>query len=177
MKKLSILLVVLLVCITMPLMAQEEKAKKEKPAMPAPPQPLGEDWAWMVGEWEGWTESPMGKSKEWEKVSFGLDRQFLMVQATSEMNGMLYKGTGATTINPKTGELVGYWIDNFRGMYEGKGKGDANKFSMIWVGPMGKSTRITEKVSDDNYTITVKSTGPEGKEMEAKTVMTRKKSE
>ena len=42
---------------------------------------------------------------------------------------------------------------------------------------MGKSTRISEKVSDDEYTILVKSTGPDGKEMEAKTVMKRKKSE
>ena len=67
MRKLSILLLALLMCISLPLLAQEQ----EKPGTPpAPPKPLGEEWDWMVGEWEGYTESPMGKAKEWEKVEF-----------------------------------------------------------------------------------------------------------
>jgi len=175
MRKLSILLLALLMCISLPLLAQEQE--QEKPGTPPPPKPLGEEWDWIVGEWEGYTESPMGKAKEWEKVEFTLDRQFMMIQATSEWNGMTYKGGGVTTVDPKTGELVGYWFDNFRSVYQGKGKREGDKFTMTWIGPIGQSTRITEKVSDDKYTITVKMTGAEGKETESKTVMTRKKKE
>ena len=174
MRKSFILFVALIICISLPLMAQE----KEKPeAPPPPPKPLGQEWDWMVGEWEGWSESPMGKSKEWEKIEFTLDRQFLMIQASSEYDGMTYKGGGVTTVDPKTGELVGFWFDNLRGIYKGKGKLEGNKSTMTWVGPMGKSTRIIEKVSEDEHTVTVKMTGPDGKETEAKTVMKRIKKE
>jgi hypothetical protein len=178
MKHISILLLIVLLCISLPLIAQEqEKAKQEMTPMPEPPKPLGDDWNWMVGEWEGWSESPMGKSKEWEKAEFGLDKQFLLIKGTSEMEGMTYKGIGALTVNPETEELVGYWIDNYRCVYEGKGKQEGNKSIMKWVGPMGESTRIQEKVDNNKYILTVKATGPDGKEMESKAVMIRKKSE
>ena len=174
MRRLSILLLALVLCITLPLLAQEQ----EKPGTPPPPpKPLGEEWDWMIGEWEGYAESPMGKSKEYEIVQFTLDRQFLFIQATSEYNGMTYKGGGVTTVDPETGGLVGYWFDNWRGIYMGKGELEDNKSTMTWEGPMGKSTRITEKVSNDEYTLTVKMTGPDGKEMESKAVMKRKQME
>ncbi len=81
---------------------------------------------------------------------------------------------GALTVDPKTGELIGYWIDNMRGFYIGKGKIGENQYTMTWDGPMGKSTRITEKINDDEFKITIKTTGPDGKPMEATTSLKRK---
>jgi len=173
MRKLFVILLALCICISLPLIAQEQ----EKPAMPSPPIPLSEqfvEWQWLLGEWEGFTELPMGKSIEWQKNELGLDDQFLLMEATSEMNGMSYKGMGALTVDPTTGELVGYWIDNRRGFYIGKGKIGANQYTMTWDGPLGKSTRITEKINDNEFKVTIKATGPDGKLMEATTVMKRK---
>jgi hypothetical protein len=177
MKKLTFLFTVLVLCLALPVLAQEkETTKVDKPEM-APPQPLDKDWAiWMVGEWEGHSESPMGKAVEWEKVELGLNGQFLFMQATSKAEGMDYEGIGVLTVDPKTGEYVGYWVDNFRGMYQGKGKLEGDKLMMMWKGTQGKSKRITQKVDDNKYIVKVKAESPDGKKMEAKTVMTRKKS-
>lgn len=141
---------------------------------PAPPKPLDDDMIkWMVGEWVGWSESPMGKTKEWMSCQIGLDGQFLLMSGKSEAGGMVYKGMGVMTINPKTGEHVGLWIDNMRGMYKGKGKREGNKTIMEWVGTMGKSTRITEKINEDKFAVTVKAPGPDGKMATMKAEYTR----
>lgn len=143
---------------------------------PAPPKPLDDDMIkWMVGEWEGWSESPMGKTKEWMSCQIGLDGQFMLMSGKSEAQGQVYKGMGCLTIDPKTGELVGLWIDNWRGMYKGKGKREGNKTIMEWVGTMGKSTRITEKINEDKFVETVKLPGPDGKMTTMKAEYTRVK--
>jgi hypothetical protein len=173
MRRFLILVLLLSLCLAQALAAQQ----KDKPAIPSLPTPLSEqfvEWQWLLGEWEGFTESPMGKSTDWQRNDLGLDDQFLLMEATSEMNGMNYKGMGAFTVDPKTGDLIGYWIDNMRGFYVGKGKIGENQFTMTWDGSMGKSTRITEKVNENEFKITIKATGPDGKPMEATTVMKRK---
>jgi hypothetical protein len=177
MKRLIQLLLAVTICVT-PLLAQE-KAEEKKVEMDAaqmmPPEALSDEWSkWMVGEWEGWSESAMGKSKDWFKCEFGLDGQFLMMQVSGTMeNGMTYEGMGAQTIN-QTGEVVGYWIDNWRGMYEGKGKPEGNKLTIVWESPMGKAERTMEKISDDKFTVIEKFSMPNGQIMESKSEMTRK---
>ena len=165
------------ICLALPLLAQDQEATKSESEMAqmTPPQALSDEWSkWMIGEWEGWSESPMGKSKDWMKCEFGLDGQFVMMQITGTMdNGLTYKGMGAQTVTP-AGEMVGYWIDNWRGMYEGKGKPEGNKITMVWESPMGKAERTMEKVSADKFTVLEKFSMPDGQMMESKSEMTRK---
>jgi hypothetical protein len=195
--------VVLLLC-SLPVLAQE-KEKPEEAAAPsmAPPSALTDDMlAWMIGEWEGWTQSPTGKDQEWDKFEWGLDNQFVLMTTTSKttemteeqkakametygmskddvekMIQMTYKGMGPLTMNPATGEYMGYWFDNWRGVYKGTGKRDGNKLSMTWEGPMGKETRTTEKVGDNKMVISIESTDAKGNVMKATTELTRKKME
>ncbi|MFQ6115176.1 MAG: DUF1579 family protein [bacterium] len=175
MRRLSIALFAMLVIIAMPLMAQEKEAAQEKQAM-APPEPLADEWSkWMVGEWKGWSESEQGKSKDWQKVELGLDGQFVMFQATSAIGEMTYKGMGALTHNPETGESMGYWIDNWRGMYAGKGKREGNKLTMEWKGYMGTYNETIEKVSDDKFVTTYSFTDPQGNTSQGRGEMTRVK--
>jgi hypothetical protein len=189
MKKISLFLVLLFI-VAVPLYAQM-----------APPKPLNDDLcAWMVGEWEGWSNSPMGKTKDWAKYEWGLDKQFVLTQYTGQttemtddqkkkamemysmskedvekMMKMAYKGRGPITMNPATGEFMGYWFDNWRSVYKGTGKRDGNKLTMTWEGPMGTEVRTTEKVSNDKMVVTFKSTDPKGNVTEGKSELTRKK--
>ena len=184
----------------MPLPAQEKESKEAAQSM-SPPKPLQDDLcAWMVGEWEGFSVSPMGKTKDWQKVEWGLDGQFVVttyssttVEMTEEqkkkametwgmskedvenMMNMAYKGMGPMTINPATGEFVGYWFDNWRGMYKGSGKREGNRVTMSWEGPMGTEVRTTEKTGDDTMVVTFKSMDPKGNPMEGRTELKRKK--
>jgi len=190
-----------LIVSPLPTVAQEEK-KMTQEAMPmTPPKPLADDFhTWMVGEWEGWSTSPMGKSQDWQKIDWELDNQFVIVHYTAKptetnpegmkamaeamkmskedmdkMAKMAYKGMGPMTINPQTGEIVGYWFDNWRGAYKGTGKREGNKITMNWEGTMGTSERTIEKVSDDKMVMTYKEKDPSGKVMEGRTELTRKK--
>ena len=201
MKRIGFVFLTAFVLLALPLLGQEkEKAKEAAPSM-TPPKALTDDLCtWMIGEWEGWTQSPMGKSKDWQKVDWGLDKQFVMTNYTSKtsemtaeqkkkamedygmsaedvekMIKMTYKGMGPLTVNPTSGEYIGYWFDNWRGVYKGTGKREGNKITINWEGPMGTEVRTTEKVSDDQMVVTFKSTDPKGHAMEGKTELTRKK--
>jgi hypothetical protein len=195
--------ITLLVLFSLPALGQEKEKPQEATPSMAPPSALADDMcAWMIGEWEGWTTSPMGKAKEWDKFEWGLDNQFVMMHATSktaEMNEeqkkkameaygmskedvekmmeMTYKGMGPITIDPSTGEYIGYWFDNWRGVHKGTGKREGNKVTMTWEGQMGKETRTTEKVSENTMVISIKSTAPNGNVMEARSELTRMKAE
>ncbi|NIR47654.1 DUF1579 domain-containing protein [candidate division KSB1 bacterium] len=177
MKKLFTLVIALSVCFAIPLMAQEQEMAKSEMEEHAAPPPLDDEWSnWMVGEWEGTSEGPMGKSKDWMKCQKGLDGQFLIIHWKGKMdNGMTYEGRGASTIHPMSGKVMGYWIDSMRGMYEGEGKREGNKLTMEWTGSTGTAVRITEKISDDKFVVTEKMTMPDGSTMEGTSEMTRKK--
>ena len=203
MKRNLMLVAAVLGVLSLPVLAQEQEKPKEAAPSMAPPSALADDMcAWMIGEWEGWTESPMGKAKEWDKFEWGLDNQFVIMHATSKttemseeqkakvmeaysmskddvekMIQMTYKGMGPLTMNPATGEYMGYWFDNWRGVYKGTGKREGNKVSVTWEGPMGKETRTTEKVDDNTMVIFIQSTDPMGNVTEAKTELTRMKAE
>ena len=203
MKRNLMLVAAVLGVLSLPVLAQEQEKPKEAAPSMAPPSALADDMcAWMIGEWEGWTESPMGKAKEWDKFEWGRDNQFVIMHATSKttemseeqkakvmeaysmskddvekMIQMTYKGMGPLTMNPATGEYMGYWFDNWRGVYKGTGKREGNKVSVTWEGPMGKETRTTEKVDDNTMVIFIQSTDPMGNVTEAKTELTRMKAE
>ncbi|NIR47653.1 DUF1579 domain-containing protein [candidate division KSB1 bacterium] len=178
MRKLVVILLALMVCVAMPLMAQEkeEMAKGEMEEY-APPPPLDDKWCnFLIGEWEGTSEGPMGKSQERETIEMGLNGQFLFRRAEGKMeNGMSYVGMGAMTIDPESGKYVGYWIDSHRGMYEGTGQAEDGKLTMSWEGDMGSYTQVIEKVGDDKIAGTWTYTPADGEPMKGTYEMTRKK--
>jgi hypothetical protein len=192
-----------LVCILLlagSVLAQEQKAAPEAMSM-MPPQALSDDLlTWMVGEWEGWTTSPMGKSHDWQKIEWALDNQFIIMHYTAKttepnqeamkamaeamkmskedmekMQNMVYKGMGTMTLNPQNGELMAMWFDNMRGTYKGTGKREGNMFVTSWESPMGTETRTIEKAGEDKMVMTFKGKGPTGEDMEGRTELTRKK--
>jgi hypothetical protein len=201
MRKTLTLLLALTVLMALPLLAQEKDMKKDATPSMMPPQPLADDlFTWMVGEWEGASTSPMGKSHDWQKIEMGLDNQFVLTHYTSKtvemtpeqikaaaaMHGMteeqakglvgtVYKGMGPMTINPATGEIVAYWFDSMRGVYTGKGKRDGNKYTVNWEGPMGSSVMVVEKTSDDKMVMTFDQKDPAGNVMQSRAEFTRKK--
>lgn len=175
MKKFFIILLALSVYVAVPLMAQEkEMAKKEMPAMPAPPAPLNDDFMnWMVGEWKGWSEGMMGKSEDWMKCKMDFGGQFMMIDYKADGPMGSFTGGGAYTLNQEGG-IEAFWIDSFREMATGKGMRDGDTMTIQWEGKMGNGTRVTKKISDDKFVVTSKFEMG-GQVMESKSEMTRVK--
>lgn len=141
----------------------------------APPPPLDDKhFGWLIGEWEGWSESPMGKSKDWMKCEMGLGGQFMLMHYKNESDMGMFTGMGAMTIGPD-GNIKAVWIDSWRSISSGTGTRDGDKTRMVWEGPMGQHVRVMTKVGDDKYVEEITMTGPDGGEMHAKSEMTRVK--
>ena len=83
------------------------------------------------------------------------------------------------TIDPKTGERIGYLFDSLRFIAKGTGRLEGNKEIMEWewsgTGQGATSVGIMERISDNKFIGTHKYTLPNGKKMEEKLVLTRKK--
>jgi len=151
-------------------MAGDDKAAGE--AMMAPPPPLDEaTLGWMVGEWEGWTESPMGKSEDWMTCKLGLNGQFLVMEYKSKTPMGDYEGMGVLTVQGD--EVKGHWFDNWRNTSEGTGTMDGTKTTITWSSPEGDHTRITELV--DGKMVTTMKMEKGGQQMESRSEMTRVK--
>ena len=175
MKKLFVVLLALMVCFAMPLLAQEDKKEMGGDMEMAPPTPLTKDafCSWMVGEWKGWSDGgSMGKAESWEKVEMKLNGQFLH-RTAKDSHG--YEGMGILTMHPETGQFMGGWVDNFRGMYDGNGNREGNVLSMEWKGAPGTYKQVSTKVDNNTYTYTWSFTDPAGNTMQGKGEMTRVK--
>ncbi len=205
MKKLSILLLVVVVSLSSYAINEEREAAKESGSTSFQPKPLDDDWSkWFVGEWEGIAESDAGTAKLSIKIDFGLNGQFLIMKGESELTELADKqrqylkdALGAPdediesyqsstfrdlqilTIDPKTGEVVGYLFDSMRCIAEGRGRRQGNKQIIEWkwfVTAQGAtSVGIIEKINDNKFTLNHKYTLPNGEKMEDKAEMTRKK--
>ena len=176
MRKLLVVLLGLLVCVAMPLMAQDDKpmAKKDAEMEMGPPPALDNDYMnWMVGQWEGVGESPMGKSEIKMSCQMGLGGQFMMTEYNSKSEMGDFSGVGAMTLSQE-GDVKGFWIDSMRTMAQGKGTRDGNKVTVVWEGGMGKMTRTTEMVSEDKMVVTSVYETPQGN-VEGKEELTRVK--
>jgi len=94
---------------------------------------------------------------------------------------MPYKSLQIQTIDPKTGERIGYCFDTMRCIAKGTGRLEGNKEIMEWEwsGTLQGATSvgIMEKISDNKFTCTHKITLPNGNKMEEKIEMIRKKIE
>jgi len=158
-----------------------------------------EGWAKSdKGEHKDWI-----KGKCSVKIEFGLNEQFLIYNSGSEVGEMTHEqiqsikdAMGASdeeierlqqygfkelqfhTIDPRSGERIGYLFDSARCIARGIGRLEGNKEIMEWQwsgeGQGATSTRIIEKISDDELAINHKYTLPDGSKMEDKIEMTRK---
>jgi hypothetical protein len=202
--RLSIILLVVMISITSCAINDGRKNTKENRPSAFQPKPLDDDWSkLLVGEWEGTGESDAGEGKGWEQIELGLNGQFLIIKGEAEITQIspeqkqylketlhasdeeiekfqssTFKSIEIHTIDPKTGEIIGYLFDSLRCIAKGRGKQEGNKEIMEWEwfgNGQGTSIRITEKVSDDKLIITEKYTLPDGSIMEDKGQMIRKK--
>jgi len=136
-------------------------------------------------------------------IELGLNGQFLIMKGEAETGEMtpdqikqLKETTNASdedierflsmpfkelqihTIDPKTGEIVGYLFDSMRCIAEGRGRRQGNKEIIEWewsgTAQGATSVRIIEKISHNKFTINHKYTLPNGNKMEDRGVMTRK---
>jgi hypothetical protein len=92
---------------------------------------------------------------------------------------MPYKSLQIQTIDPKTGERIGYCFDSMRCIGKGTGRLEGNREIMEWewsgILQGATSVGIMEKISDNKFTSTHKITMPDGNKMEEKIEMIRKK--
>jgi hypothetical protein len=204
MKKLSVVSLLIAVIITSCTVNQEKEVAKESRPSAFLPKPVDDDWSkWLVGKWEGSGESDAGKGKGWVQIELGLNGQFLIMKGEAQITEITgeqkqylketlhasdedierfqsstFKSLEIHTIDPKTGETIGYLFDSLRCIAKGRGKREGNKEIMEWKwsgSGQGTSIRIKEKVSDNKLVITEKYTLPDGSTMEDKGEMTRKK--
>jgi hypothetical protein len=204
MKRLSIILLVVTISMASCAINQEKSAKESRPST-FQPKPLDDDWSKsLVGEWEGSGKSNAGKGKGRTKIELGLNGQFLIKKGQAKITEItpeqkqflketmyasdediakfqssIFKSIEIYTIEPQTGEIIGYLFDSLRCIAKGTGRREGNKEIMQWQwsaqGQGASSTRITEKVSADKLVITEKYTMQDGSIMEDKWEMIRKK--
>jgi hypothetical protein len=148
--------------------------EETKPVAGGPPPAVEDEYLkWMVGRWEGRTRSPMGGSEERMTCDMGLGGQFLLIDFESVIEGGgVYSGKGALTVEAR-GELVGWWIDSWRTMSRGSGRRKGNVVTMEWEDSSGKQSRIVEMLGKSKRRETIKMVGPDGREIEAISEMTR----
>ncbi len=204
MKRLSVILLVVMISMASCAINQGKNTKGSKPSA-FQPEPLDDDWSKsLVGEWEGYGESSAGKGKGRTKIELGLNGQFLIMKGEAEITEIApeqkqylkktmhasdediakfksstFKSIEIHTVDPKTGEIIGYLFDSMRCIAKGTGRREGNKEIMQWQwfgqGQGASSVRITEKVSDDKFIVTEKYTMQDGSIMEDKGEMIRKK--
>lgn len=91
---------------------------------------------------------------------------------------MPYKSMLIYTIDTKTGDIVEYVFDSLRAIAEGRGRVEGNKQTTKWQWPNSggvTSVSIRERLSGDKLAETWIHTMSDGKKMEEKLVLTRKK--
>ena len=139
-------------------MNEEKETVKESESASFQPKPLDDDWfKWLVGQWEGSVESDAGTGKIWTKIDFGLNGQFVIMKTESEITEITneqrqyfketlrasdedierfqnstFKELQIHTIDPKTGEVIGYLFDSLRCIAEGRGRRQGNKEIIEW---------------------------------------------
>ena len=166
-------------------------------ATPFLPPPLDDAWTqWIVGEWEGSGDSNAGRGHGKVRIALALSGQFLIHRGEAEITelepGYLKKHMGATdeeiarfkrqgyqgleiyTLDPKTGEVIGFLFDNLRCLATGKGRREGFKETMEWEWRTGhKSTRITERAGGDRMRVIERTRNADGSVMEDKGEMIR----
>ena len=138
------------------------------------------------------------------KIELGLNGQFLIMKSEAETDKMTpdqikyfkdtlnasdedikrvqsqpFKELQIHTIDPKTGERIGYLFDSMRCIAKGMGRLEGNREIMEWVwsgtARGATSVSIIEKINDNKFTYNHKYILPNGNTMEDKVEFTRRK--
>ncbi len=138
------------------------------------------------------------------KIELGLNGQFLIMKSWAETGEMTpdqikyfkdtlnysdedierlksnpFKSLQIHTIDPKTGEVIGYLFDSMRCIAQGRGRRQGNKEIIEWkwsaTAQGATSVSIIEKINDNKFTYNHKYILPNGNKMEDKVEFTRKK--
>jgi hypothetical protein len=200
MKRTFMVMFVLLAALTtILLLAQEKVSTHNKTSISSIDPAEDEMWNWMIGNWRGWSESPLGKTQDWIKCEWDLNQQFLLTHIKSQMiepnREMLqelaekhnttsdkiikmmlapYSGKGYSTIN-QNGKINCYWFDSLRRVYSGSEIRNGNMVKMIWKEEGGNIVieRTFEKVGENKLTGTFKNKLPNGQVIEGRFEATR----
>lgn len=168
------------------------------------PDPLDDGWTrWILGEWGDFCEPGSQEKRNGTMTAeLGLNGQFLIIRhehvitkedVESLKEGMqtdddqaakfqsnTHKEVEYYTIDPETGDVIGYLFDSLRCVAVGKGTRQGNKEVIEWRWKRGQreitSIRTTERIGEDKLMMTDKYLGPDGEVMmEGKAEATRKK--
>jgi hypothetical protein len=166
------------------------------------PPPLDDEWSrWLVGEWEGTGESDTGQGRGVERIALGLNGQFLVCRGRAEITGMTpdqvtylkqnmhasdeeierfkragYESLQFFTVDQTTGEVIGCLFDSLRCMARGRGRREGNREIVEWEWATGhRSTRITQRISEDKMAVTQRTPMPDGSVMEERGISVRRK--
>lgn len=131
-------------------------------------------WESLIGKWEGWSESPMGKSTDEIEFEWELQKQFFKTKVEAKSGEMNYKIVGYSTMDPKTGKITGYWFDTARLVYTSTETREGNKVMLRIEGGPAPVERVYEKVGDDKLVGTFKVMVPGGQTIEGRSELMRK---
>ncbi|MGD0573136.1 MAG: hypothetical protein ABSB11_08965 [Sedimentisphaerales bacterium] len=206
MKRLIAIAVIMLVITSCATNQEKESGKGNIPSLEPPKALDDDWSRWLVGNWQGTAKSDFGEHKDWAKgdcrlnIELALNGQFLVRKGRSQvtslsdeyikqlkgqhlsdsdiekMRNSTFESMEVYTIDPKTGEIVGYLFDSLRCVAKGTGKRQGNKEIINWVWSVqgqGSSTRVTEKIGNDRFISTEKYTMPDGSAMKDIAEMTR----
>jgi hypothetical protein len=169
MNKFISLFLIFIFIMTISVFAQEEESGMHM----TPPPPLKDEFMnWMVGEWEGYSKSEMGKSKDKLIYKMDLGGQFLVMHFTAEREGGVMTGMGMIT-HTEDGKYKGYWIDSWRTMSEGKGNRDGDISTMEWSTSQGVFVRKTERVDANTMKVFGLMKGADGSEIHSESEYNR----
>jgi hypothetical protein len=201
MKRAGIIMFVLLAALTTLLLIAQEKQGSAFKATPITTINPEDTWHWMIGEWEGWSESQLGRSKDQLKFEWDLNNQFLLTEVKSimtklnpeaiqkmakeqnkpmvEIQRMLstpYRAKGYATLDYQTGEFVSYWFDSHRNVYAGSETRTEDTISirMKELNSMVTIERTIKRVGKDKMVGTFRNTLPGGKMIEGQFEAIRK---
>jgi hypothetical protein len=199
MKHVSIVLLIVMVSMASCAKMQQKEMVKESGTHSFQPKPLDDEWSkWLIGKWEDtwghsdgftiesvlngqfliWKRSYAEPDKMTDEEKKQLKEAFKASDEDLErFLSMPYNLLQIYTIDPKTGERIGYAFDSMRCIAEGRGRLEGNKEIMEWewsgTGQGARSVGIIEKISDNKFTLTHNITLPNGNKMEEKTEMIR----
>ena len=113
-----------------------------------------------------------------DQIKYFKDTLNVSDEDIERLNSNPYKALLIQTIDPKTGERLGYLFDSMRCIATGTGRLEGNREIMEWVWSAtaqgATSVSIIEKINDNKFTYNHKYILPNGNTMEDKVEMTRK---
>lgn len=165
------------------------------------PSPLADDWSkWMQGTWEGAGESQAGRGSGVEEIELAMNGQFLICRGEATIAEMTpdqvaylktnmhasdeeierfrtlpYRSLEIFTIDPTSGDVLGFSFDSLRCIATGRGRREANRQTINWEWTNGhKSTRVTERAGNDRMVVTQLTPMSDGSVMEETGEATRR---